>query len=189
MRGSRAGSRIGSGKGTARTTRPFCVSETAPAGCPRAPTHVRRGKAFPPPHNPGIPEDPATGKCRWRSVGFSWTSRLCTTPRARVRALGTLSGVRGHVDVAKQVIDQLRLVFPELSLPGLDIRLAQAWFMASADADLGSALTGFTTSLERPVVTSLASSGSGSEGGFSGGGGGGGGGGAGEEAAARTSIW
>ncbi len=81
--------------------------------------------------------------------------------------------------VAKQVIDQLKLVFPELSQPGAAPGFAQAWLVSSAGADLGSALAGLTTSLEKAVATSLASSGSGGGGGFSGGGGGGAGGGGG----------
>ncbi len=81
--------------------------------------------------------------------------------------------------VAKQVIDQLKLVFPELSQPGAATGFAQAWLMSSAGADLGTALTGLTTSLEHAVATSIASSSSGSGGGFSGGGGGGAGGGGG----------
>lgn len=81
--------------------------------------------------------------------------------------------------VARQVIEQLKVVFPELSQPGAHTGFAQAWLVSSASTDLGSALTGLTTSLEHAIATSLESSSSGSGGGFSGGGGGGAGGGGG----------
>ncbi|MDI7246836.1 MAG: DUF2207 domain-containing protein [Bacillota bacterium] len=83
--------------------------------------------------------------------------------------------------VAKQVIDQLRLVFPELSEPGSGLAIGHGWLMASSATDLASTLTNLTTSLERSLLTatSVKSSESGGGGGFSGGGGGGIGGGGG----------
>lgn len=83
--------------------------------------------------------------------------------------------------VAKQVIDQLKLVFPELSGQGSDLAIGHGWLATSAGTDLASTLTNLATSLEHSLLTatSVSSSESGRGGGFSGGGGGGIGGGGG----------
>ncbi len=83
--------------------------------------------------------------------------------------------------VAKQVIGQLKLVFPELSEPGAGVGVGYTWLAMSAGTDLASTLTNLTSSLEQSLLTatSVKSSASGGGGGFSGGGGGGVGGGGG----------
>ena len=79
--------------------------------------------------------------------------------------------------VAKKVIDQLKIIMPELS--DVSRTAVPAWFILSRDGDFSSGFASLTESLESTMHAALSpsSSSSGGGGGFSSGGGGGGGGG------------
>lgn len=83
--------------------------------------------------------------------------------------------------VAREVIDQLKIVFPELATEGSGLVIGHGWLTSTAGSDLASCLTNLTSSLEHSILTATSESASaaGRGGGFSGGGGGGVGGGGG----------